>query len=159
MNKNYFKDCTTLQEVKKKFKELALLHHPDRGGDTATMQAINAEYESIIKNKFYDFASASAEDKEEFIKYPEIINKIISLPGIIIEVIGNWIWLSGSTFIHRAYLKETGFFFAPAKKMWYYRPAEWVSSNIKPLPIEEIRLKYGSDRVEGINLKQIKVNC
>lgn len=29
------------------YKTLARLHHPDKGGDTATMQAINAAYERI----------------------------------------------------------------------------------------------------------------
>ena len=53
MKTDFFKDCTSLDEVKKLYKELALKHHPDRGGETATMQQINAEYESILKNPFF----------------------------------------------------------------------------------------------------------
>jgi DnaJ-class molecular chaperone len=40
----YFKDCTTIEEVKAHYKKLAKQYHPDMGGDTATMQAINREY-------------------------------------------------------------------------------------------------------------------
>ena len=42
----YFTNCTTLDELKKEFRRLCMKHHPDRGGDTATMAAINAEYEA-----------------------------------------------------------------------------------------------------------------
>ena len=34
--------------------------------------------------------------------------------------------------------------------MWFYRPAEYKSANRKPLPIEAIRNKYGSDQIETI---------
>ena len=44
----YFNNITSLDELKKEFRHLAMLHHPDRGGDTETMQAINAEYEMLF---------------------------------------------------------------------------------------------------------------
>ncbi|HBX53561.1 MAG: hypothetical protein A2309_03315 [Bacteroidetes bacterium RIFOXYB2_FULL_35_7] len=149
----YFSDCRTLEEVKRRYKELALLHHPDRGGDTATMQEINAQYEAILKNPVFAFSEQSEEDQQEFIKYPEIINRLIGLHGLIIELIGNWIWLSGNTYPHRAELKQIGFYFAPKKVMWYYRPPEYKSINKSPKSIEAIRAKYGSDT---INLKSQK---
>ena len=42
----YFINCKTLDELKKAYKAAAMKYHPDMGGDTATMQAINAEYEA-----------------------------------------------------------------------------------------------------------------
>jgi hypothetical protein len=149
MKTNYFTDCCTLEEVKRRYKELAMQHHPDRGGNTATMQDINNEYESIIKNPFFEFAKQPEQEQEEFIKYPEIINQIIGLQGIIIELIGNWIWLSGNTYPYRSKLKEIGFYFAPKKVMWYHRPPEYKSSNKNPKTIEYIRNKYGSDIIEN----------
>nr|DAU64054.1 MAG TPA: DnaJ-like protein [Caudoviricetes sp.] len=44
----YFTTCTTLDELKKEFRRLAMLHHPDHGGDTETMKAINAEYDAVF---------------------------------------------------------------------------------------------------------------
>jgi hypothetical protein len=153
MNIKYFYNCHTLEEVKRKYKELAMLHHPDRGGNTATMQEINLEYEEIQKNPLFDFSKQSEEDQEEFIRYPEIINQIIGLEGLIIELIGNWIWISGNTYPHRGRLKQIGFYFAPKKVMWYYRPSDYKSSNRSPKTIESIRLKYGSDVIEPKNRK------
>lgn len=36
----YFNNCRTLDELKKEYRRLTMLHHPDRGGDTATMQPV-----------------------------------------------------------------------------------------------------------------------
>lgn len=44
----YFNNITSLDELKKAYRRLAMKHHPDRGGDTATMQAINAEFETLF---------------------------------------------------------------------------------------------------------------
>ena len=159
MKTQYFQNCKTLEEVKRRYKELAMKHHPVRGGDTATMQEINNEYENVMKNPFFSFSEQPEQDREEFIKYPEIINQVIGLEGIIIELIGNWIWISGNTYAHKVQLKQIGFFFAPKKVMWYYRPPDYKSSNRSPKTIEYIRLKYGSDiignRAEKFELKNL----
>ena len=36
-------------EIKNEYRRLAKLHHPDLGGDTATMQEINLQYESALR--------------------------------------------------------------------------------------------------------------
>ena len=149
MKTNYFSNCKSLEEVKKHYKNLAFIHHPDRGGETERMQQINAEYESIMKNPSFAFSNQSEEEQAEFIKYPEIINQIIGLNGIVIELIGNWIWLSGNTYPYREQLKKVGFYFASKKVMWYYRPEDYKSSNTKPKSIEEIKLKYGVDVIDN----------
>jgi hypothetical protein len=148
MKTNFFKDCKTIEEVKILYKQLALKNHPDKGGDTATMQEINGQYKAIIKNPYFKFEEQTEEQKADFIKYPEIINQIVTFAGIIIELIGDWIWISGNTYPYRKQLKEMDFFFAPKKTMWYYRPAEYKSTNHKPKHIDEIRAKYGSEQIK-----------
>lgn len=44
----YFAGISNLDDLKREYKRLALANHPDRGGDTATMQAINAEYDAAF---------------------------------------------------------------------------------------------------------------
>ena len=37
----------TLEDVKKAYKKLAIIHHPDKGGDTATFHKIQTAYETL----------------------------------------------------------------------------------------------------------------
>lgn len=145
MKTHYFNGCASLDEVKALYKKLAMQYHPDRGGDKETMQQINLEYESFMKNPAFKFWKKKEETKQDFREFPEIISKIISFKEITIELCGNWIWLSGATFRYRKELKEFGFFFAGEKKLWYWRPHDYKSTNRDPRTMEYIRGKYGSD--------------
>ena len=44
----YFENVSTIEELRKRYRELLKKHHPDNGGDLATMQEINAEYNSLF---------------------------------------------------------------------------------------------------------------
>jgi hypothetical protein len=142
----YFKKCTSIFEVKKKYKELAFIHHPDKGGNTKIMQDINNEYEYVIKNNIFpENPEPTPEETERNIKFPEIISELVKYDNIIIELIGKWTWVSGNTFAIKEDLKKLGFLFSGNKKMWYFRSDEEKRSNHNPKDIEEIRNKYGSD--------------
>ena len=145
----YFQDCKTIEEVKATYKKLAKEHHPDCGGDTATMQAINTEY-AFACAKILKGENLTAEETDEQIRlseeYRQVIEQIINLPGIIVEVVGNWIWVTGHTFPVKKYLKEAGLFFASKKVAWYYRAEEYKTKGGKKT-LDEIREKYGSETV------------
>ena len=149
MKLQFFKDFNqNLQTVKKRFKELAFLHHPDRGGNTATMQAVNGEYEYIIKNQLFTFANDY--EKENYneayeLRYPDIIIQLMQLPALEIELCGNWLWIGGVTYPVRKELSKIGCLFSPKKLMWYYRPEDFKhGKNKKTVDIDTIRHKYGS---------------
>ena len=152
MKANYFKDINSIEQLKKRYKELALKHHPDRQADaeqsrsTAIMQEINNEYKYFCDHPTFEFKHEG--DKADLNIYPDVISKIINLKGIVIELIGAWLWVSGDTKQHRVVLKESGFWFAPKKCMWYFRPENFKSKNHKSLPINAIRSKYGSDVIK-----------
>ncbi len=46
------------QELKKEYKKLAMIYHPDKGGSTALMQELNREYRSL-KDQFTQKAQDS----------------------------------------------------------------------------------------------------
>ena len=148
MNTQFFNQCRTLQEVKQRYKELAMQYHPDRGGDEEIMKLLNFEYEIVINNPFFNFSGQSEAEKESYLQFPEIINKIINL-DLTIEICGQWVWISGNTYQNREYLRKSGFYFARNKKLWYWRPQEYSSSNRNPLPMDRIRALYGSDTVSN----------
>jgi hypothetical protein len=44
-------------------------------------------------------------------------------------------------------LKQLGFRYPPDKKSWYWRSEEDQSSNEKPIPLDMIREKFGSQQI------------
>ncbi len=154
----YFNNCTTKEEVKSLFKTLAKEHHPDKGGDTATMQAINLEYAYAIANILKGSKLTSEEIESEILNaenYRTAINAIINLVGITIELCGGWIWVSGETYPHKDIFKANSFYFAGKKKMWYFRSVEYKTTYTKTLSMDKIRTKYGSQLVAGKQQKAL----
>lgn len=49
MDMTYFQNIHSLADLKKEYRCLALEHHPDKGGDTATMQQVNIEFEGLFE--------------------------------------------------------------------------------------------------------------
>lgn len=149
----FFNECSTMEEVKATYKKLAKQHHPDCGGDTATMQAVNTEY-AFVCAKILKGENLTAEETDEQIRlseeYRKVIEGIINLEGITIEIVGHWIWVTGCTYPVRQQLKDAGLFFASKKLAWYYRSEEFKSKGGKKT-LDELRNKYGS---ETVNSKQ-----
>ena len=120
----YFTNCHNLDELKKEYRRLAVKHHPDHGGDTATMQAINAEYESAF-NRLKAQHNAAADERHQTTEAPEefirIIELLLKIPGLVVELCGSWLWISGDTLAHKEELKFAGCRWSSSKKMWYWR--------------------------------------
>lgn len=163
MNNKYFENVRTLEELRKQYKELLKLYHPDNGGNVSEMQEINAEYDRMFKilknqheNNFYsNRASTNTEynnmkyDFAEDEKLREMLNKIIHFDGIDIELVGAWIWVSGNTYACKKQLKELGFKWASQKKMWYWHSEVFQKKSRKTLSMDDIRNYYGSTRVNN----------
>ena len=45
----YFANVKTLDELKKEYRRLSKLHHPDCGGDEEVMKAINNEHDELFE--------------------------------------------------------------------------------------------------------------
>jgi hypothetical protein len=143
----FFNSCNSIAEVKSLYKKLAKENHPDLGGDVKTMQAINIEY-AYVCALFAKGSGRSDEDINAEIRlseeYREAIEKIIHLPDILIELVGNWIWVTGNTRPVKETLKAAGYHYAHVKVAWYFRN-EMFKTRGSGAPLEKIRAKYGSE--------------
>lgn len=145
---DYFENVNTLEELKKAYRRLAKENHPDCGGDTATMQKINAEYARLFEilkeqhNNAADEYRQTTEAPEEFIN---IIEALLKLHGLEVELCGSWLWIGGNTKEHKDALKVAGCRWSSNKKLWYWHHPEegrrWHKGN---RTMGEIRTKYGS---------------
>ncbi|EKN3891436.1 J domain-containing protein [Yersinia enterocolitica] len=137
------------QDIKTAYKKLALKYHPDRNPlGSELMKAVNTAFDFLMANidKVNQFQS---EDESAHYNYGEELEKVLNvlsgLAGVIYEVIGNWVWISGETREHKEALKEMGCKWAAKKKQWFYRPEEHRSRfNRKEHSIDEIREMYGT---------------
>jgi curved DNA-binding protein CbpA len=146
----YFDNPRTLEELKKQYHKLAMLHHPDRGGNVAVMQEINEIYSKLfesLKNchadkegKIYTAREETTETPNEFV---DIINVLLRCEGLIIEIIGCFIWLTGNTYEHKTVIKELGFYWSHNKKAWYLSPEGYRKKSKKQYELDEIRDKFG----------------
>jgi hypothetical protein len=154
----FFEKCKTLDEVKSTYKKLAMQYHPDRGGDTATMQEINREY-AFASARIASGADFTAEQREQEMNFSEeyrkVIEQIIYLPEIIIEQMGFWIWVTGQTKPVKEELKKAGLCFASKKMAWYFRSDEFKAKRGGKKSLDEIRSKYGSEIINGSKRKAL----
>jgi curved DNA-binding protein CbpA len=156
---NYFQDCQTIEQIKKRYRELAQKHHPDHGGSEKTMKEINLQYEAFRNKKFTGINHETGKTYEAnfnpFDGYREIIDKLINLQGITIELCGTWLWVTGETKQHKDILKELNFKFSGKKLAWYWKPGKsYRKKSKRELTIEEIRNLYGSETYNSNNSKE-----
>ena len=145
----FFKDVNTLEELKREYRRLVMIHHPDHGGDTATMQAINAEHDALFEalkakhNAEHDEDHQTTETPDEF---REIIEALLRMDGVEVELCGSWLWIGGNTRAYKDELKAAGCRWSSNKKLWYWRHEEDSSSwhRGKTYSMGKIRTKYGS---------------
>jgi hypothetical protein len=170
MKTSYFKSCTTKQQAKKTFRELAQLNHPDKfpqsekAEQEKIMVSIIAEYEKVIKILPSEKTdnNQQAEQTEEEIKQAisaemkEILDNISHMP-IDIEIIGTWIWVSGNTFPYKSYLTAYNFSWCPTKKMYqWHKESDKSRYHGKVQDIEKIRFNYGSTKVNNAKREAIQ---
>lgn len=147
----YFKDITTLEELRKEYKRLVKINHPDNDGSADDIKIINVEYE--IKFKILeksDIYNRKKYNQQEDEMIRDIINVIIHL-NIDIEICGSWIWVTGNTYTCKDELKGNGFHWASKKKAWYWHNPEEVTRSHGKTTMADIRLRYGSDVVKEAN--------
>lgn len=142
---NYFVGITDPQELKRRYRELCKQLHPDTGGSTEAMQILNAEYETALK-----CCKLTPEETEQELLHRDKIETIAHLDGLEIEIIGVWLWVGGNTYKHRETLKQSGFLFAPVKKLWFFRSDEHKTrTRGEAQDINDIRSKYGSQKIHN----------
>lgn len=146
----YFVNCTTLDALKHEYRRLCKIYHPDLGGDTATMAAINDEYDEVFRR--IQSGRTTTTETHEAEEAPEasraVISRLIILAGINIEICGSWVWVTGNTYPNREALKAAGLRYSKCKAAWYWKPECSRSKARRNYSMDEIRQLHGSERIQ-----------
>lgn len=152
-NMRYFDNCNTLEDVKQIYKKLARDLHPDCNHDrdtTADFQEMQRQYEEAWKRCGSTHKSASGEtytkDTNETAEaYAAIIEALLHMSGLMIELCGSWLWVTGNTKAHKDNLKDLGFKYSANKQAWYYHEGEYHKRGKSKKSMQDIRNMYGSE--------------
>ena len=146
----YFIGVETLEELKKKYKELAKKHHPDLGGNKEKFQSMNNEYDLLFKSLKNKKANTKANTKDND-NFKDIINELIKYNELTIEIIGSWLWISGNTYPLRDIIKNLGLLWSKGRKKWYYTADTIDGANkyYKKKTYEELKNNYGYSKIKS----------
>ena len=159
---NYFLNCLTVFEIKKRFRELAMIHHPDMGGDNETMRIILEQYQEALQSSNGQ-TSFDEQGKEHTYYYNEeheqqIADKIqellsLRLPGDVeIALIGKWVWVTGNTKPHASKLNRKtgiGLTFHKKRLCWYWKPYSQSGRYNQKANLGDLAKKYGYKKFQN----------
>ncbi len=143
----------TKELIKNAYRKACSKFHPDKGGCVEMMQLVNAAYEVLT-----DFEGPVEETDHSYSDaLNEALKTVINLPNITIEICGNWIWITGNTKPHSKILGKSGagFFWAPKKTAWYFRPDDYKSVSKGTMSLDEIRDKYNANAIKSVSQKYL----
>ena len=124
MAMEFFKGIYTMEALKKAYHALIKTNHPDAGGDEAAMKAINIAYEQAVE--YIKTHGAKTESDKAAADVPadfaRVVSAVVACPGLIVEIVGSWVWVSGDTYNNRDALKTAGYRWAARKSAWYWHP-------------------------------------
>lgn len=148
MNNKYFTGIKTVEELRKRYRELLKKYHPDNeGGSVEVTQEINAEYDALFailsKESKPDGQSYTQEENEQF---KAVLNAISGF-NMTVQIIGEWIWAFDS-YAYKDTLKALGFRYAPKKKAWTWHSGEYHRHH-REVPLSHIKAKYGCQTVRS----------
>jgi len=168
----YFVNCNTPAAVKSMFRKLAFMHHPDRGGDTRTMQIINDQYYKALE-RLNGQSFVGTDNKERVYYYNYTTEKMViekmfeclalKMKGVDIEIIGTWLWVSGNTKPYSSKLKWNngeglGLRWNHNRQAWqWHRPTKKRTRYAKDMSVDDLRDMYGHylpEKNQG-NLKRV----
>jgi len=151
----FFSGVDTVEAVKKLYRALAMEFHPDRGGDTATMQEVNAEYHEALKRcsgqqrklddgKVWTYTYDYGKEQEVVEQIDKTLAAKVLTGAHEFTLIGRWLWIVGDTKPIKDSLKQLGYQWHSKRTAWYWKPSESHSRYNARYDLNGLAAIYGS---------------
>lgn len=152
----YFVHTGDMQELRKEYHSHCLKMHPDKGGEHRAFVEMQNEYEQLFARLAAGEAGRANESgkrarftTEGERAIMEMIDRLMAVPGIVIEICGTWLWVGGNTFPVHERIKGFGFKFSRQKRRWYWSPYLGEKRRRGRYSMDKIRARYGSEVIES----------
>lgn len=157
MERKYLIDCSSLDEVKLRYKSYVAKYLPRKGlrGNRRMFKAVEKEYESISNWPGFDQVMSKA--FFEFTKFRFLIKDLYYM-GLEVEMCSDFLLVTGPTHLHEKDLVEFGFQYSPVLVRWYYKPLTSVLPDPGNMNIINFRLVYGTDNAIYKRVPAAKIN-
>lgn len=160
----YFKNVKSIQELKTQYRNLIIKYHPDLNPNedtTKIMQEINSQYDELftkVKNQFVNangeiYEKQNQENSEDF---KNILNRVVTFKHCKIEIIGNWVWVSGNTKFYKEILKSLKFKWINNKKAWAYHQDKYYKKTNNIYTLDDLRNSFITVNVENVESDKIE---
>lgn len=143
----------TLKSVRQAFRSAAKKHHPDHGGNEEMMKLVNLAFETL-KNLIDNGVGWLSGDVWEAKRakpltetMAEILEAVGHFPGVVCEIVGTWLWVSGDTYPVRKEMKAAGLKWAHKKKVWYFHEGSYRRRHKGSYSMRDIRDLHGATDV------------
>lgn len=156
-NTKYFVGVTTVEEIKARYRRLAMDLHPDRGGDAEAMKVLNREYHEVLR-KCHGTTSHQTTGEERTYYYNEAVEQAVmdklaeilrlNLPNVRVMLVGTWIWVDGDTKPVRERIKSHGLRWHHKREKWYWHTGSYRRGQSDG-DFSELAAKYGYREFES----------
>ena len=157
--KDWFKNCLTVGNVKKLYRHLAKEFHPDLGGDGRVMQQINDAYHALLKRldgqtsigndgKEHTYCYNQQTEQAVMDKAAEVLK--VAKPNWLVEIIGTWLWVSGTDRADKDLLNKNGagLKWHSKRGRWYWHSPTYRRQYRANLGMNDLRAMYGTQTME-----------
>ena len=119
-------DMETVDTIRQAYRRLVMEFHPDKHASTeaekwtALFKELQHEYDAIlgtISDDDYEEAKTSYTMEKAL---QDMIDALMKISGIVVDLCGCWLWITGETFNAKDALKDLGFKWSKSKKSWYW---------------------------------------
>lgn len=147
----YFNNITSIEELKKAYRKLAMKFHPDNveTGNVEEMQKLNEEYEKLF-DSLKNGGNKENKTTEKSSDFINIINALMKYDNLTIEIVGTWLWLEkANTYSIKDTLKELGFLWSSSRKKWYFNGQQGKQHvTYKQKSFNDLKNMYGSETIK-----------
>lgn len=159
---NFFAGIQGQDAIKKHFYKLVKQHHPDAGGCHETMVEINSQYQDAMRGIYREERDSESVEwwmEQEGLLFDKVV-EFLRIPGLEVELMGVWLWITGETKPNKEKIKELGGRWAKDKKAWYWRSPEhsYRRKNKPSKDLDGLREQWGGRKAKSQGVKALPIH-